>query len=135
MNILGSIFSSSLFAGRAPNGHILLTSYLGGSRAPELALSSPEALIDYTLKDLGRLLGVTGKPTYQHCFVFRKAIPQYNVGYGRYIDLMARVERAAPGLLIGGHSRSGISLGDSITSGFEMAERTQRFLSDPWAAL
>jgi oxygen-dependent protoporphyrinogen oxidase len=110
---------------------VTLTSYLGGSRAPELAGTNDETLITNTLRDLHTLLGVTGAPTYQHCFVFNEAIPQYNVGYGRFKDLMAHAEAAAPGLLIGGHCRSGISLGDSIVSGYEMAKEVQKYLSTP----
>lgn len=130
MNILGTLFSSSLFAGRAPEGHVTLTSYLGGARSPELATSSESALVENTLRDLRNLLGVTGAPTYRHTFVFQKAIPQYNVGYGRFKELMARVETGAPGLLIGGHCRCGISLGDSIASGQDLAERAQKHIEN-----
>ncbi|MGZ8938194.1 MAG: protoporphyrinogen oxidase, partial [Limisphaerales bacterium] len=131
MNILGTIFSSSLFPGRAPDGCVTLTSYLGGARAPELAATSEETLVENTLRDLRKLLGVSGTPTYRHCFIFKKAIPQYNVGYGRIKDLISGTEAAAPGLLIGGHCCHGISLGDSIASGYDMAQRTQGFLSNP----
>lgn len=130
MNILGTIFSSSLFPGRAPEGHVTLTSYLGGARAPELATSTEGALVENTLMDLRNLLGVTGAPTYRHTFVFKKAIPQYNVGYGHFKEIMARTEAAAPGLLIGGHCRDGISLGDSIASGQGMAGHAQTYLAE-----
>jgi oxygen-dependent protoporphyrinogen oxidase len=129
LKILGTIFSSSLFPGRAPTGHVTLTAYLGGSRAPDLALSSEAKLIDDTVRDLQKLVGISGSPTYEHCFVFRKAIPQYNVGYGRFKELMARAEAVAPGLLIGGHCRCGISIGDSIASGFDLAEKTHVYLN------
>ena len=128
MSILGTIFSSSLFVGRAPEGHVTLTSYLGGARAPELTECSEATLLDNTLKDLKQLLGVSGRPTYCHTFVFRKAIPQYNVGFGWFKDVMARIEAAAPGLLIGGHCRNGISLGDSIAAGRDLAARVQEQL-------
>ena len=49
--ILGTIFSSSLFPNRAPVGHILLTSYVGGERQPELALLPPDKLIAMTCED------------------------------------------------------------------------------------
>ena len=49
--------------------------------------------------------------------------PQYNVGYGRYRELMADLERQAPGLFLAGHYRDGISLSDSIVSGCNVAER------------
>jgi protoporphyrinogen/coproporphyrinogen III oxidase len=130
MNILGTIFSSSLFPRRAPAGFVMLTSYLGGARAPELATCNESILVEHTLRDLSQLLGVTGAPTYRHCFVFKHAIPQYNLGFGRFTDLMTRAEAAAPGLLIGGHCRNGISLGDSIASGHEMAARAQQYLSE-----
>lgn len=129
MKILGTIFSSSLFPGRAPAGHITLTSYLGGARSPELALTSEETLVANTLKDLRVLFGIMGPPTYAHSFVFRNAIPQYNIGYERFKHLMGQVEEAAPGLVIGGHCRCGISLGDSIASGFEMADRVEDYIS------
>ena len=129
MNILGTIFSSSLFPKRAPKGEVLLTSYLGGARAPELALLSEEELLAQTLADLRKLLGVKGNPTYVHTFIFPRAIPQYNVGFGRFKKLMSDVESAAPGLLIGGHCRDGISLGDSIVSGCALAEKAAKYIA------
>src|ERR1700690_2545734 len=83
-NILGTIFSSSLFPNRAPAGHLTLTSYVGGERYPDLASLSPEKLYALTCADLRVLLGVKGNPTFQHCVLNPKAIPQYNIGYGRY---------------------------------------------------
>jgi oxygen-dependent protoporphyrinogen oxidase len=76
-----------------------------------------------TVRDLRKLLGVSGKPTFEHCFVFPKAIPQYEVGYGRFKELMNRAEIEAPGLFLAGNYRDGISLSDSIVSGYKAAER------------
>src|SRR5208283_3079062 len=59
-DILGALFSSSLFPNRAPQGEVLITSYAGGARAPRLPLASTEALTETTLKDLGAILGVRG---------------------------------------------------------------------------
>jgi oxygen-dependent protoporphyrinogen oxidase len=126
--ILGTIFSSSLFPNRAPAGHLTLTSYVGGERFPELASLSPEKLYALTCEDLRVLLGVRGKPTFQHSVYYPKAIPQYNVGYGRYRDLMAEIEGKAPGLFLAGHYRDGISLSDTIVSACNVAERAGEFL-------
>jgi len=122
-HILGTIFSSSLFPNRAPDGHLTLTSYIGGERHPELAALPPEELVDLTLRDLRVLFGVKGRPTFRHCVVFSKAIPQYNVGYDRYRGMLTEMEARAPGLFFAGHYRDGISLGDSIVSGCNIAER------------
>jgi oxygen-dependent protoporphyrinogen oxidase len=125
--ILGTIFSSSLFPNRAPAGHLTLTSYVGGERYPELASLPPERLFDLTCADLRVILGVRGKPTFQHSVFYPKAIPQYVIGYGRYRQLMADIEAKAPGLFLAGHYRDGISLSDSMVSGCNVADRVEAY--------
>jgi oxygen-dependent protoporphyrinogen oxidase len=126
--ILGTIFSSSLFPNRAPTGHLTLTSYIGGERYPELALLPAEKLVALVCEDLRVLLGVTGKPAFQHGVLYPKAIPQYNVGYGRYRELMNEIENRAAGLFFAGHYRDGVSLGDTIVSGVNIVERVEKHL-------
>ena len=70
-----------------------------------------------------------GQPTFAHCVVYPRAIPQYNLGYGRYRGRLAEIEKNAPGLFFAGHYRDGVSLGDSILSGCNMAERVGKFLT------
>lgn len=123
--ILGTIFSSSLFPNRAPAGHLTLTSYIGGERQPELASLPPEELFELTRRDLGVLLGVKGEPTFRHCALYSRAIPQYNIGHGLHRERMATLEREAGNLFLAGHYRDGISLGDSIVSGIDVAERVE----------
>ncbi len=127
--ILGTIFSSALFPNRAPAGHVTLTSYIGGARYPELALLPPEQLIEKALADLRVLLGVRGKPVFTQTAVYPRAIPQYNVGYGKYRQLLKDLEVAAPGLFFAGHYRDGVSLGDSMVSGVNIAERVGKSLT------
>ncbi len=128
-NILGTIFSSSLFPNRAPAGHLTLTSYVGGERQPELALLPADKLVELACKDLRVLLGVRGQPAFAHCVAYPGAIPQYNLGYGRYRGLLAEIENKAPGLFFAGHYRDGVSLGDSILSGCNIVERVGKFLT------
>ncbi len=127
-NLLGTIFSSSLFPNRAPAGHLTLTSYVGGERNPELAALPPERLIELTTSDLKVLLGVSGRPTFTHCSYYPKAIPQYNLAYGRYRKLLGEIEDRAPGMFFAGHYRDGVALSDSIVSGRKMADRIAAWL-------
>ena len=127
--ILGTIFSSSLFPNRAPAGHLTLTSYLGGERQPELAALPTDKLVELTCNDLRILLGVRGRPTFVQCLVYPRAIPQYNLGYGRYRGLLTEIEKQAPGLYFAGHYRDGVSLGDSIVSGVNIAEQVAATLN------
>ena len=122
-NILGAIFSSALFPNRAPSGHLTLTCYVGGERQPELAALPPERLFPLVTGDLRRLLGVRGEPTFAHSVFWPRAIPQYNVGFGRYRALMTEIEQKAPGLMLAGSYRDGVSLSDSIVSGGNVAGR------------
>jgi oxygen-dependent protoporphyrinogen oxidase len=127
-NILGALFSSSLFPNRAPQGEVTITTYIGGARAPLLPLNPAEELKEIARKDLGTILGIRGRPTFQNVMVYRRAIPQYNVGFGKYRTLMSEMELKAPGLFVAGHARDGISLGDSIVSADNAAGRIETFL-------
>jgi protoporphyrinogen/coproporphyrinogen III oxidase len=126
--ILGAIFSSSLFPNRAPAGHLTLTSYIGGERQPEIASLPAEKLFELVCEDLRVLLGVKCRPVFTHHHFWPRAIPQYNVGYGKYKGLMSELETKAAGLFLAGHYRDGISVGDSIVSGGKAAERIANFL-------
>lgn len=121
--ILGTIFSSSLFPNRAPAGHLTLTSYVGGERYPELASLPQDKLVELVCEDLRVLLGARGRPVFAHSVFYPRAIPQYNVGYGRYKDLMTHIETQAAGFFFAGHYRDGVSLSDSIVSGCKVTER------------
>jgi oxygen-dependent protoporphyrinogen oxidase len=121
--ILGTIFSSSLFPNRAPAGHILLTSYVGGERRPELASLPKDELEKLVCEDLRGLLGVKGGAVFGHTAFWPRAIPQYNVGYGKFKNLLNEIESKARGLFFAGSFRDGVSLGDSIVAGGNIAER------------
>jgi oxygen-dependent protoporphyrinogen oxidase len=126
-NILGTTFSSSIFPGRAPEGHVTLTTFVGGERQPELARREPEALVALVVRDLEKLLGVRGKPVFHHHVLFPHAIPQYNVGYARFQERMDTLEARLSGLFFAGNYRNGVSLGNSIVAGQEIAERIATF--------
>ena len=128
-NILGTIFSSALFPNRAPAGHVLLSCYVGGERQPELAALPPDKLCALVCEDLRRLLGLQGPPVFMHIARWPRAIPQYNVGFGKYRQLLADIEARSPGLFFAGSYRDGVSLGDSIVSGVNIAERVEKTFS------
>jgi protoporphyrinogen/coproporphyrinogen III oxidase len=126
--ILGTIFSSSLFPNRAPENFVALTNYIGGERQPELASLPAEKLVELVCEDLRVLLGVKGKPVFTHHHFWPRAIPQYNVGYGKFKDLLKEIESKTRGLFFAGSFRDGISLGDSIVSGGNAAGRIENLV-------
>lgn len=120
-SILGTLFSSTLFPGRAPDSHVALTTFVGGMRAPQLAGLEDEQLLRVVNEELARLLGASGAPVFTHVQRWPRAIPQYTLDYQRFKDAMAVVETRAPRLFIGGNSRDGISLANCIESGRRLA--------------
>ncbi len=122
-SILGVLFSSSLFPGRAPEGHIALTVLVGGTRQPDLARLPVAQLLPRVESDLRELLGVSGPPVFAHHTVWPRAIPQYNLGYELHLATMADCERAHPHFYLGGQARDGISLPACVAAGEKLAAR------------
>jgi oxygen-dependent protoporphyrinogen oxidase len=121
--VLGVIFSSSLFPERAPEGHVTLTAFVGGTRDPDLTNADPSTLTARVLDDLRTLLGARGEPTFRAFQLWPKAIPQYELSYGRFKEVMDDVERRNPGLGLAGSFREGVALGDVMDSAESQAER------------
>ncbi len=119
---LGTLFSSSLFPERAPEGYVTLTTFVGGARQPDLALSQDTTVEAAVEQDLTDLLGVRGAPVVRLTQRWSRAIPQYNLGYGAVKARMDAIERANPGLLLTGSYRNGVSVGDVMTSGLLAAQ-------------
>ena len=123
--VLGTLFTSTLFPGRAPPGHVTLTTFVGGARQPELAALGADALVTLVQEELAGLLGVHGEPTFRYVIRWPYAIPQYVVGYDRWLGLMSEIESASPGLFFAGSYRGGVGLGDALRSGLEAASRVE----------
>lgn len=121
--ILGTIFSSSLFPDRAPEGHVSLMNFLGGSLRPELGRLDASDATEATLTALRRLLRIKGEPVFTHHTRWPQAIPQYHVGYGTFLDGLERIENDFPGLHLRGNFRGGPGLNDVMVSALSLADR------------
>ena len=123
VSILGALFSSTLFEGRAPDGHVLISCFVGGRRRPELIDLEDDELCQLAERDLARLLQAYGPPVFQHVNRWQQAIPQYEIGYGRVKDAIAELEDRHPGIVFCGNYRDGISVPNTIKSGLDAADR------------
>ncbi len=128
-SILGALFSSSLFPDRAPDGHVAITCFVGGARMPERAREDTDLLVERVLMDLRQLLGVRGEPIFAKHIYWPRAIPQYTVGYQAVKDAADETERSNPGLYLAGNYRNGVSVGDCVASGQQIAGRVARYLT------
>ncbi|HEU4456668.1 MAG TPA: protoporphyrinogen oxidase [Longimicrobium sp.] len=133
--IMGVLFTSTMFPGRAPEGHVSLTTFVGGTRAPEMAALPPNRLASVVGGELRALLGVRGDPVFSHHHHWTRAIPQYVLGHGQAQRRMDAVERACPGVFLAGSYRSGVSVGDTLASGLKSADAALAHLRVPAAAV
>jgi oxygen-dependent protoporphyrinogen oxidase len=116
LDILGSIWSSTIFPGRAPSGHVAFTTFIGGTRQPELALSDEKHLVDMAVNNMKSLIKVKGYPVLTRVKQWKKAIPQYKMGYQKVQKLFESLQSEIPGLYFAGNLQRGISVGDSVLS-------------------
>lgn len=127
--ILGTIFSSTLFPGRAPADHVLLTTFVGGARHPELGRASTDRQQAVVRADLNALLGTQGEPSFVRHVAWPRAIPQYHLGYGAVKRCIDRIESTHDRLFFAGNYREGIAVGSAMDSGDHAAQQARKALS------
>jgi oxygen-dependent protoporphyrinogen oxidase len=128
--VLGTLFTSSMFQHRAPPGFVLLTSFVGGRRNPELAQGSEQLIGDNVLRSSERFLGAR-KPRFVVVKKWPRAIPQYTLGHGERLVAVARLEARFPGLVFCSNWRGGVSISDCIDSGLQTGAQLHRWLQAP----
>jgi protoporphyrinogen/coproporphyrinogen III oxidase len=121
--ILGTLYDSSIFPGRAPEGYVLLRSMVGGARASSLALEEDSRLIDMVKRELSDIMGIRSDPDFVRVYKHELAIPQYLVGHLerlRNIDLMLQRHKY---LYLTGNAYRGIGVNDCIENSSELAKK------------
>jgi len=121
--ILGSIWSSTVFPGRAPEGHVALTTFVGGTRSPRDAALDDETLKKLVYEELDAIVGLRGEPVLTRVKRWPRAIPQYAMGYGNIQRLFDEIENEHSGLYFAGNFRRGISVGDSVLCAHDTVEK------------
>ena len=114
LSILGTLFSSTLFENRAPKGNILLTTFVGGERMPDLALASEKQIYDAVEKDLSKLLGMKNKPDFRHIKRWKKSIPLPDLKMSLRVKAANELSLLNDGLQFSGSAFSGVSLPNCI---------------------
>jgi oxygen-dependent protoporphyrinogen oxidase len=120
--ILAVSFSSRKFPDRAPEGQILLRTFVGGATQPDLLQMDNDSMIAMVNQELKEIFGMKVEPIFSEVMRYEKAMPQYHVGH---LDLVAKLEaeqQRLPGLLLAGSAYHGVGIPDSIASGQKAAD-------------
>ncbi|HEY3370507.1 MAG TPA: protoporphyrinogen oxidase [Prolixibacteraceae bacterium] len=122
-NILGVLFTSSFFEGRAPNDGALLSVFMGGTKRPDIAGMNDVEIQALLNKDLPRMLSDrTLNPDMTRILRYPKAIPQYTESTGTRYKMIEQLQQKYPGLILAGNIRDGIGMADRVKQGRTIAE-------------
>ncbi|MEO5800973.1 MAG: protoporphyrinogen oxidase [Gemmatimonadales bacterium] len=122
-NLLGTLFVSSLFAGRTPDDHVLLTSFIGGARREDLVGRPEGELVDLVSRELRDLVGTTAPSVFQSVARWPSSQPQAVAGHGARLAGVAALEAECRGLVFAGGWRDGLALGEAMRCGRTAAVR------------
>jgi len=123
---LGAIFSSRIFSGRTPDGKVLLSCFLGGSRNPMVANWSEEEIVAQVVKDLTPLLGITGQPAFHQVKLWKHAIAQYHLGHFDKVELIRQaLSKDCPEIITRANWHEGISIPDVVANAERFARQQQ----------
>lgn len=124
-DVLGILFPSACFDGRAPQGGASMACFMGGVRHPEVLRKSDEELTRIVNAALHDMLKYPEGKTADVVRIFRheRAIPQYEASTDLRLAAIGQVQQAYPNLVIAGNLRDGIGMGDRIRQACDIAER------------
>ncbi len=121
--IMACTFSSMKYAGRAPEGHLLLRAFVGGALQPSLFEDDDETMESNVRQELASLLGVTAAPLFSRLHRHPRSMPQYQVGHQERVRRIETALSKLPGLALAGSAYHGVGIADCVHSGEEAAEK------------
>ncbi|MBI4687817.1 MAG: protoporphyrinogen oxidase [Nitrospirae bacterium] len=128
--ILGTLWDSSVFPNRAPEGHVLLRSMAGGAKTPELAMLDDGKLINTVFDELKEIVSLKAEPDMLRIYRWDKAIPQYVMGHRDILDTIDKRLQSHPGLYLTGNAYRGVGMNDCIENSYKVAgEIADRLIS------
>jgi oxygen-dependent protoporphyrinogen oxidase len=121
--LIGATWTSTKFPHRAPTGHALIRSFLGGAGREHLVSLDDAALVQAVREELQAVLGITARPQLARVFRWEKANPQYLVGHLERVEAMEKMLAPYPGLFLTGSAYRGVGVPDCIHQGRQAAAR------------
>ena len=125
LRILGTVWNSSLFPGRAPDGQALLTTFVGGATDPSAAKLSAEELSGLVHREIAPLLGIKSDPAFCSATIWPRALPQYNLGHGERLASLAKNLSRFPGIFLTGNYLRGPAIGSCVEQALAVADEVK----------
>ena len=126
LQTLGTVWNSSLFPGRAPEGQVLLTSFVGGATNPQSAALPAEELVALVHREIAPLLAIRQPPIFSNVEFYPRAIPQYNLGHAERIEKLMSLREKHSNLWLAGNYLRGPAFGACVEHAREVAEQVRK---------
>ena len=126
---LGTVWNSSLFPVRAPQGSVLLTSFIGGATDTQAVTLSAEEMASLVHRELAPILSIRNQPTFSHVEIYQRALPQYNLGHTSRIANLERESSSLLNLKLVGNYLSGPAIGACIEQALAVADEIRSAVS------
>jgi oxygen-dependent protoporphyrinogen oxidase len=126
--ILAATWLSSKWPHRAPEGKVLLRTFIGGARDPGALAQSDADLVVRSLAAIRPVLGIHGDPLLTRVYRFDRASAQHEVGH---LDRVAAIDRllpAHPGLFLTGSGLRGVGIPDCIADARRTAVKVAEWI-------
>ncbi len=123
--VLGTVWNSSLFAGRAPQGHVLLTSFVGGATDPQTVSQPAPEVAKIVLSELAAILAIPHAPAFANVEIYPRALPQYNLGHSERLAAIDKLRQATPGVWLAGNYLRGPAIGACVEQSQAVAEQVR----------
>jgi oxygen-dependent protoporphyrinogen oxidase len=130
LRLLGTVWNSSLFRRRAPEGRALLTSFVGGATDPAAAKLKPEELAALVHREISPLLSIKSEPIFSNVTIWPRALPQYNLGHGDRLTQIEKLQSQFPGLWLAGNYLRGPAIGSCVEQALAVAENVRARLAE-----
>lgn len=101
VRVLGVVFESVVWAGRAPDGALLLRCIFGGGRDPGVLALDDAALVAQAVRDVGVVLGARGAPVHSSVVRWPRGVAQYAVGHRERVRAAVAAARSQRIVLAG----------------------------------
>ena len=125
---VGITFASVKFAGRAPQGSVLVRIFIAGAAFPQGILPSSEELIRIAREEIRGLLGIDAEPKLASAARYPASMPQYAVGHFEQVAAIERLVAGEPGLFLSGNGLRGLGIPDCVRQATESAGRIMTYL-------
>ncbi len=121
-SILGSIWTSSIFAERAPQGSVQFRTMLGGDGNHSVKDRSDDELIAQTCNDLNEIVGLRSAPQIAKVYQWHRGIPQFVIGHRKKLHGIEQELQRLGHLHLVGNAYYGISLNDCVKQAHRVVE-------------